>query len=590
MSLVKKRTARIPRLKSSISDEQRYEASIKLILKKAKKFVRKHVDPLLESIVQSVEVRVDAESNTIKTALGKVRSSFDNEITNRDYTRTAKDSALRVNATNALNHVTMMKAVIGVDPVKFEPWLNEEINLFVQNNVSLIKTLPSEAFSDIEQMLYRDARRGLSPTELKKQIKLLFDATDKRAALIARDQVNKFNGSLTELRQKNAGITEYEWLTSKDSRVRDDHKRLDGTIQSWNKPPITVTTGKRSGERNHPGADIQCFPFSSKVSVISDVEGASRYYFTGELSSVITFENKLVEATPNHPILTRRGWVAIKDIKVGDYLVEVVGKNFNAGEIENNDIVSTIGEIFTSINENGVFESSNGVHANFHGDVPKGDVDTIFSARSLTADGVTDSLQPVNDFFLANSDEPLSAISDFDKSFISYLAAFNGGVSRFYSIHSLFFSHLRHACDICFRGIANTYSVINKFCFNAFSSESNSFVYRKNAFPINVIFGNLFNINCNIVMWLNSFFVADNKSFCSNFFTKTVRAYRKLSRNRNKCSSRLYKFSRVDNVGTRKFDGHVYNLSTVKGWYAVNNIVSHNCRCQAIPVLPKAKK
>lgn len=258
MTLIKKRAARIPRLKSSIPDEQRYEASIKLLLKPAKQFVRKHVEPLLESITQSVEVRVDAEADTIKTALGKVRTSYDKEIIGRDYNRVATQSADRVNLTNFSNHAAMMKAVVGIDPVKFEPWLNDEINLFVQNNVSLIKTLPAEVFADIEQMLYRDARRGLSPTELKKQIKLLFDATEKRAALIARDQVNKFNGSLTELRQKNAGITEYEWLTVKDGRVREDHAVLDGTIQKWNKPPITVRTGKRAGERNHPSLDIQC--------------------------------------------------------------------------------------------------------------------------------------------------------------------------------------------------------------------------------------------------------------------------------------------------------------------------------------------
>jgi len=106
MSLVKKRAARIPRLKSSIPDELRYEASIKLLLKTAKQLVRKHVDPLLESITQNIEVRVDdtdvdlieeyktdAEADTIKTALGKVRTSYDKEIIDRDYERTAKDSA-----------------------------------------------------------------------------------------------------------------------------------------------------------------------------------------------------------------------------------------------------------------------------------------------------------------------------------------------------------------------------------------------------------------------------------------------------------------------------------------------------------------
>lgn len=249
---------RTPKLQSQIHNEQQYEAGIKLLLNVAKKLIRKHVEPKLEQIAQKVEMRTDDEANIIDTALGKVRRFFNKAITDKDYERVAEDGARRANKTNAANHATMMRAIIKIDPIQHEPWLAAETNLFVKNNVSLIKTLPEDVFSSIEQMLFRDARRGLSPKELKKNIKELFGATDNRAAVIARDQVSKFNGSLTELRQKNAGIVEYEWLTSKDGRVRDDHKRLDGTIQRWDSPPITVTTGKRAGERNHPNGDIFC--------------------------------------------------------------------------------------------------------------------------------------------------------------------------------------------------------------------------------------------------------------------------------------------------------------------------------------------
>lgn len=249
---------RPPKLKSQIPDEQRYEAGIKLLLNVAKKLVRKHVEPKLEQIAQKVETRIDDEADIINTALGKVRRFFEKEVTNKDYKRVAEDGARRVNKTNTANHATLMRTIIGVDPAKFEPWLTAETNLFVKNNVSLIKTLPGEVFADIEQMLFRDARRGLSPKELKGKIKELFGATDNQAAKIARDQVNKFNGSLTELRQKNAGISEYEWLDSSDGRVRSDHHILNGTTQRWDKPPITVRSGKRAGERNHPGQDIFC--------------------------------------------------------------------------------------------------------------------------------------------------------------------------------------------------------------------------------------------------------------------------------------------------------------------------------------------
>jgi uncharacterized protein with gpF-like domain len=58
-----------------------------------------------------------------------------------------------------------------------------------------------------------------------------------------------------------------------DSRVRSfanssgasDHKRLEGTIHKWSQPPVTVFRGKRAGETNHPGEDINCRCLSQPV-------------------------------------------------------------------------------------------------------------------------------------------------------------------------------------------------------------------------------------------------------------------------------------------------------------------------------------
>lgn len=38
-------------------------------------------------------------------------------------------------------------------------------------------------------------------------------------------------------------------------------------------------------------------------------------------------------------------------------------------------------------------------------------------------------------------------------------------------------------------------------------------------------------------------------------------------------------------VGRINYSGHVYNLETDKGWYVTQGVVTHNCRCVAIPVI-----
>lgn len=148
------------------------------------------------------------------------------------------------------------KFVIGVDPLKGEPWLKGALQDWTVQNVNLIVKIPDIAIDNMESLITNSVLRGDSKTFLKDQIVNLLGVTDSRAKLIARDQSNKLYGNLTELRANFNGWDFYEWSDSNDSRVRPDHRVLDGNIYKFSEPPVTVTSGKRAGERNNPGQDI----------------------------------------------------------------------------------------------------------------------------------------------------------------------------------------------------------------------------------------------------------------------------------------------------------------------------------------------
>jgi SPP1 gp7 family putative phage head morphogenesis protein len=80
-----------------------------------------------------------------------------------------------------------------------------------------------------------------------------------RAELIARDQTLKTNAAITQTRQVQAGVESYEWSTSLDERVRDEHRALEGQRFAWNNPPAV----------GHPGEDFQCRCVA--IPVISEV-------------------------------------------------------------------------------------------------------------------------------------------------------------------------------------------------------------------------------------------------------------------------------------------------------------------------------
>lgn len=137
---------------------------------------------------------------------------------------------------------------------KTSPMPGGPIANFRDNNLALIRKLDAETVNQLRTVLEQAEREAWRVEQLKVAIAERFEVAKSHAELIARDQVMKLNGQITEYRQTSAGVTHYEWSTSGDERVRPMHDELDGTIQSWAAPPITT----KDGQRNHPGQDIQC--------------------------------------------------------------------------------------------------------------------------------------------------------------------------------------------------------------------------------------------------------------------------------------------------------------------------------------------
>lgn len=246
--------------------EQSHAAKIMALISPYEELVRAELIPMLDIIISESRTRTDDPTDIMERIFSGIRVRLTQLMTDANIERTVAETASTLDNENRDQFRRQFQTVFAADPIAAEPWLKQEVNTFVAENASLIKTLPGESLSDIEQMVFRDAKRQLSPQQITANILEAFDTTRGRAQVIARDQVGKFNGRLSELRQKQSGITRYIWQTSEDGRVRSrsnsggysDHQNLNGKTFSWDDPPITVFKGKRAGERNHPGQDIQC--------------------------------------------------------------------------------------------------------------------------------------------------------------------------------------------------------------------------------------------------------------------------------------------------------------------------------------------
>ena len=232
-----------------------YAAALVMEMKPLLDLVKQHVLPLTAPVV-----RQDAASfETISKSFDFFRVALFKRMlagVELDAWRASKG----INRQNKRKYRTMF----GVDVFEHEPWLFPLAEDWVAENVSLVRSVAESSLSDLEKTIFSMVRGGESIADIRQQIEERYAVSENRARLIARDQVNKFNGQLTEERQTRLGVEQYIWRTSEDQRVRGvfnsntngpNHVRLNGVVFDWSKAPIT---NRNKGERNHPGGDIQC--------------------------------------------------------------------------------------------------------------------------------------------------------------------------------------------------------------------------------------------------------------------------------------------------------------------------------------------
>lgn len=266
------RNRRVPHPLQPTGLEREYYFDILALIAPLRKQVEEILIPVIPAIIRmhAEEMRVDSArldavigySQLITRSISDVRVAISKQITVETISDRADSMARRVSVFNQAQINRQFQSVLGINPLMSERWLEPLVSSFTEKNVALIKSISNDCLNKIEGLVRNTVERGIGTGKLESQIYAEYggmihnqlEMTHSRAHLIARDQIAKYNGSLTELRQKSAGVTKYIWSTSKDERVRQLHQELDGKTFSWDDPPVSGT----SGEKLPPGLAINC--------------------------------------------------------------------------------------------------------------------------------------------------------------------------------------------------------------------------------------------------------------------------------------------------------------------------------------------
>jgi SPP1 gp7 family putative phage head morphogenesis protein len=105
-------------------------------------------------------------------------------------------------------------------------------------------------------LIGRSVREGLRGEAFAAEVAKRLKVSEKQAERIAVGQVIRVNSTITQDRHKLLGIVEYKWRAVPDSNTRDWHRKLDGTVQRYDAPPLGGGGGPK--DRGHPGSADVC--------------------------------------------------------------------------------------------------------------------------------------------------------------------------------------------------------------------------------------------------------------------------------------------------------------------------------------------
>ncbi len=104
-------------------------------------------------------------------------------------------------------------------------------NSIVEQNVNLIKSIASEHLTKVQGVVLRGIETGHDLSRMAGDLEEGFGVSERRAAMIARDQTAKASNNLSRQRLMDYGVKKGKWMhTSSGKTYRDSHVQMDGEI------------------------------------------------------------------------------------------------------------------------------------------------------------------------------------------------------------------------------------------------------------------------------------------------------------------------------------------------------------------------
>jgi phage terminase large subunit len=304
---------------------------------------------------------------------------------------------------------------------------------------------------------------------------------------------------------------------------------------------------------------IYCFPGDTLVDSPSEIQESYKRKYSGPLIRIRTAAGHELTGTPNHPVLSSNGWVALRELSEGDYVVSRVGgeDGGSGGDPDVDNQPTPIADVHRSLSlsPSSRTQRVEAVGVNFHGDGEGGDVDVVSPTGKFNRAAESSFFKPFID-------------GDSSRRYLKQSSLVGFGASG-----EMFFRMRRSSvCFPCHR------SIFGREPLDPFGAVGSAFGSLLSCFAevFSPLCSSISDVPIGGGLGLSSWTEA---TFPEKPLEDTVADAKPTSGSVDSPFPFEVAFDRV--VHCERIKGksgrHVYNLRTVDGYYVANNIIAHNC-------------
>lgn len=602
--------------RKNIKNEKEYQKHIEEIYKDMLSEIQKEIDGFYARYARKEGITIaDAKKKVAKVDIEAYERKAKKYVKEKNFSEQANAEMRLYNLTMRVNRLEFLMANIGLELVAgfnemdqyFGEILDDKARAELERQAGIlgmtVRNAPKKAEAIVNSSFYNatfSQRIWLYQDMLRNELESLLENgilqghNPRRLAVHLRKRfgVSQFNAErlmITELArvqteaQKQSfernGFEEYTFLALGTAcpickKLNEKHFKVTKMMPGKNAPPI------------HP---LCVFP-NTKV-IAPDIEAMTRSSYSGCVVEIGTSDGARLTVTPNHIVLTARGWVRAKNLIKGDKVINYSGwiKSVIESDPTDNDGIPTIEEFFTSLLESGAVPAMSMPISSedFKGDVPSdGEIDIIFIDGKLRNKLNATLSQLVGDILLVGASESGEVTLPRNCSLAEHLVglglAADGIMSGSRIAAILLRGTLTHSQLIGLRFPSDYDARLYKTAANDTSADIKLFGDSIFAHPGSIHISDLLDIKRDFNSLKRNTAsletALDGRSCDSVGLCDFISAF-----------SGFVTFDDIIFVTNKYYSGHVYDASSLSTLYIANGIITSNCRCSTAAYMERKK-